>query len=482
MRKTSSSLPLPHADSPARRHWLKQAGAVLGAAPLGLTLAPRPAEAADYKALVCLFLFGGNDGNNMIVPNDATRHAQYTAARGGLALPRGSLLSLNGLDYGLHPSMSSLMTAWSEGALAPVFNVGPLLRPMGKAEFLSLPPTSTEIPSNLYSHSDQQNLWHTSDTNPLTRTGWGGHAAQVLGTANPVISLSGGITRFGMTPLTTPLTLPPPGSNFGLDLIPGANPQWEPMAARTTALNNIYAAPQANALTDAFTRQHRDALVVANRLGALVKATPGQAGSVAAIDQAFAPLTSGGKITTPLAQQLYQIAKLVSGNAIVQGDRQIFFASLGGFDTHNGQYYANATLGRHANLLKQLADATAAFHQAMKNIGMGPQVTLFTQSDFGRSFKPNSSSGTDHAWGNHQFVLGGAVRGLTTYGFFPTPELGGPDDVSVGTEMLGRWLPTSSVDQYAATLLRWFGASEAQLDTILPHLANFGSQRSLGFL
>ena len=470
--------------SPGRRQWLKQAGAVLGAGASGLALTPRRAEAADYKALVCLFLYGGNDGNNMVVPTDATRHAQYAGVRGGLALPRTSLLPLSGLDYGFHPSMTSLMGAWSEGALAPVFNVGPLLRPMTKADFTALPSTSTQIPSNLYSHADQQNLWHTSDTDSLVRTGWGGRAAQVLGTTNPVISLSSGIPRFGMSALSTPLTLPPPGSNFGLDLVPGGTPQWEPMAARSTALKNIYGMAQTNVLLDAFARQHRDAMTVADRLAPLVQATPGQPGSVAAIDQAFASLTIGGKLTTPLAQQLYQIAKLVAGNAMVQGNRQIFFASQGGYDMHSAQNYANnALVGRHADQLKQLADATAAFYQAMKNIGMGSQVTLFTQSDFGRSFKPNSTSGTDHAWGNHQLVLGGAVRGLTAYGFFPTLALGGPDDVSgVSGEPLGRWLPTSSVDQYAATLLRWFGATESQLDTILPHLANFGSQRGLGFI
>ncbi|MES2887804.1 MAG: DUF1501 domain-containing protein [Pseudomonadota bacterium] len=485
MRKSpfSSSSSVSPSSSPAsvtRRHLM---GGTLGSAMLpGLALAPRRAEAADYKALVCLFLYGGNDGMNMVVPTDDTRYSQYAAVRGSLAVPRGNLIPLSGLDYGLHPSMAALSGAWNEGALTPVFNVGPLARPLTKDEFRALPSTSTQIPSNLYSHSDQQTLWETSDITSLARTGWGGRAAQVLGTANPVISLSGG-NRFSQSSLTGAMSLPPPGSGFELDGMSPRDVQWAPMAARKVALDGIYAAPQSNILLNAFVRQHQSAVQTANRLATLVRAQPGQPGSTAAVDQAFAPLTLNGKITTPLAQQLYQIAKLIASNTIVQGDRQIFFASLGGFDTHAGQYYNNGTMGHHADLLKVLADATAAFHQAMKNIGMGPQVTLFTESDFGRTFKPNSTNGTDHAWGNHHLVLGGGVRGKTAYGWYPTLALAGPNDVAAQThDALGRWIPTSSVDQYAATLLRWFGASEGQLDTILPRLANFGGARSLGFL
>jgi uncharacterized protein (DUF1501 family) len=168
----------------------------------------------------------------------------------------------------------------------------------------------------------------------------------------------------------------------------------------------------------------------------------------------------------------------------VQGNRQILFVQLGGFDTHANQAIAGSpTEGAHARLLKELGDAIGAFDAVLKNLGLADAVTTFTQSDFGRTFKPNNSGGTDHAWGNHHLVLGGAVRGGTTYGTYPTLALGGPDDVGVDAwELQGRWLPTTSVDQYAATLLGWFGAGDAQLDAVLPNLKNFGSARRLGFL
>jgi uncharacterized protein (DUF1501 family) len=168
--------------------------------------------------------------------------------------------------------------------------------------------------------------------------------------------------------------------------------------------------------------------------------------------------------------------------ATLGGARQVYFAQLGGFDTHGGQIGADALSGHHAGLLKQLGDALACFQDALAALGLAESVTTFTQSDFGRTFLPNNSSGTDHAWGNHHLVLGGAVKG-GFYGSYPTLALGGPDDVGVDPwEQQGRWIPTSSVDQYAATLLGWMGASAAQLDGILPNLANFGSTRSLGFL
>jgi len=471
-----------------RRRWLQLAGgtlaSALGTAGLsGLMLAPRSAYAADYKALVCLFLYGGNDGMNTVVPTDATRHGQYSSVRGALALPRSSLVGLGGTDYGLHPSLSALAGAWSDGALAPVFNVGPLYRPITKAEYRAADASSSLVPDSLFSHSDQQALWEAASTDALTRTGWGGRAAEVLNTTNPVISLGSGGGRFGLSSLNAALGLPDPGQNFGVDGHTAADLGWAPVAARKAALDTLYAQAQDNVMLEAYAQQQREAFATSQRLAPIVQAQPGSAAASALIDQAFAPLIVNGQLSTPLAKQLYQIAKLIANNATVQGNRQIFFASQGGFDTHGNQIaYGNALQGTHAGLLKQLGDACAAFHQAMKNLGMGPQVTLFTQSDFGRTFKPNNSSGTDHAWGNHQIVLGGAVKGGATYGTYPTLALGGPDDVGVDSwELQGRWIPTTSVDQYAATLLRWFGADDGQLGAILPNLGNF-SQRTLGFL
>jgi uncharacterized protein (DUF1501 family) len=471
-----------------RRRWLLRCGGTLAAA-LGtgsvanLLLGARPAHAADYKALVCVFLYGGNDGLNTIVPTDTARYNQYSGVRGGLAIPRASLLPLGGSSYGLHPSLSGLTTLWNAGQMAPVFNVGPLHQPLTKAQFRALPASDDAIPDNLFSHSDQQVLWETAGTDSSERTGWGGRAAATLATANPVISL-GGSGRFGLSALQSPLVLPGPGATFGVYGMQAEDLASAPLAARKAALDALYAESQDLALADVYTQMQRDAFAVSQRLAAVVKTQPGGPGASSAIDSAFAPLIAGGKLTTGFGEQLYQVAKLVEANATVQGNRQIFFTQLGGFDTHGNQIVAGApTTGRHADLLKALGDTLGCFHAAMKNIGLANAVTSFTQSDFGRTFLPNNSSGSDHAWGNQQLVLGGAVKGGATYGSYPELALGGADDVGVDAwELQGRWIPTTSVDQYAATLLGWFGASESQLDAVLPNLANFGSRRKLGFV
>ncbi len=473
-------------DDQPRRQFLQRAGSLATALGLGgaASLASvRPAHAADYRALVCVFLYGGNDGQNMVVPNDASRHAQYAAARPGLALPRAALLPLGNTGYGLHPALAALQLAWQRQALAPLFNVGPLFAPVTKAEYLAAPANSPLRPDNLFSHSDQQTLWESATTSAQARTGWGGRTAQALATTNPVISL-GGNGRFGLSDQQPPLVLPGPGDTFGANSLQPSDLGWAPMAARKQAIDALYAQPLAGVLASAYARQQREAFLVLQRLGALVARQPLTAGSSAALDTAFAPLIANGRLTTPLARQLYQVAKLIEGRATVQGDRQLFFVQQGGYDTHANQALSSDPLdGQHARLLKELGDALAAFDRAMVAIGMDQAVTSFTQSDFGRTLAGNSSQGTDHAWGNHQLVLGGAVRGGTTYGQFPQLVLGGPDDVGVQSwERHGRWIPTSSVDQYAATLLAWFGVSDAMLDSVLPNLRNFGSARNLAFV
>jgi uncharacterized protein (DUF1501 family) len=467
-----------------RREFLRRT-ATLGAA-LGLgsaaTLAPmNTARAAEYRALVCVFLYGGNDGTNSIVPMDASRYGQYSSVRQSLALPQGALLRLGSSDFGLHPSLQALAPIFAEGKLAPVFNVGPLNAPMTKAEFLAAPDSAELIPDNLFSHSDQQILWETSTTNAQERTGWGGRAAQIMRHVNPVISV-GGNGRFGLSSAATPLVLPGPGETFGAYAIQGSDTQWEPNRLRRAAIDALYAQQAELTLGTAYQRQQAEAFTMSQRLGDLVKRRPA-AGNT--LDAAFAPITdANGRITTPLGRQLYQVAKLIEGNATVQGDRQIFFAQQGGFDTHGNQIAnGNALEGEHMRLLKSLGDAMACFYNAMKAIGMSNAVTLFTQSDFGRTLKPNNSSGTDHAWGNHHFVLGGGVRGGQFYGTYPQLVLGGPDDAGEESwERQGRWIPTTSVDQYAATLLSWFGADASTLDGVLPNLRNFGSRRTVGFV
>ena len=468
------------------RHGATLAGA-LGTAGLGslgnLLLAPRSAHAADYKALVCIFLYGGNDGMNMIVPTDGSRYGQYAGVRGNLAIPKASLAPLAGVNFGLHPALSALSGAWNAGALAPVFNVGPLHQPLTKSQYRAAAANSLTVPSSLFSHSDQQILWETGTTDSLTRTGWGGRASEALATANPVISLAGS-TRFGLTEMQSALVLPGPGSTFGAYGLQPSDMSWAPNALRKSAIDSLYAASQNVDLAGAYVSAQNNAFAMSARLGSLVKMQPGDPAGSAAIDSAFAPITANGAINTPLGQQLYQIAKLVAGNATAQGNRQVFFASMGGFDTHGNQVVTGSpTEGDHAKLLKQVGDALAAFTNAMKNLGLDKAVTAFTQSDFGRTFAPNSSGGTDHAWGNQHLVIGGAVKGGATYGSYPELVLGGANDVGQDSwELQGRWIPTTSVDQYAATLLGWFGATDPQLDTVLPNLRNFGTARRLGFL
>jgi uncharacterized protein (DUF1501 family) len=466
-----------------RREFLRRTatlGSALGVGAAGVLAPFNKARAADYRALVCVFLYGGNDGTNSIVPMDSTRYGQYSGVRQGLALPQSSLVRLGSSDYGLHPSLQALAPIFAEGKMAPVFNVGPLHAPMTKAEFLAAPDSSDLVPDNLFSHSDQQILWETGTTNAQERTGWGGRAAQVMAHTNPVISV-GGNGRFGLSSVATPLVLPGPGDTFGAYSIQGTDTQWEPNALRRAAIDAMYAQQADLNLATAYQKQQVDAFTVSARLGDLVKRTPVAGNS---LDAAFAPITnSQGVITTPLGRQLYQVAKMIQGNATVQGDRQIFFAQQGGFDTHAGQIAANSLEGEHVRLLKSLGDAVACFYNAMKAIGMSEAVTLFTQSDFGRTLKPNNSNGTDHAWGNHHVVIGGSVKGGQFFGTYPQLVLGGPDDAGEAAwEQQGRWIPTTSVDQYASTLLNWFGADAATVDAVLPNLRNFGSRRNVGFV
>ncbi len=467
-----------HQYRPSRRQLLAGALGLGGAA----ALAPfQLARAADFKALVCIFLYGGNDGTNTVVPLDAGRYKSYSDVRGKLALPQTALGRLGTSDFGLHPSLAALNPIFAANKLAVQFNVGPLSAPLTKTAYRADQGRTSLTPPSLFSHSDQQTLWESGTTDAQARTGWGGRSAGVLGLANPVISV-GGNGRFGLSDLATPLVLPAPGDNFGAYGLREADMGWKPNALRRDAVTALYSQSADTELATAFQKMQRDAFALSGKLGPLVERKPGQPGSNAQIDAAFASLIVNGNVSTRLGRQLYQVAKLIDARATVGGDRQIYFAQQGGYDTHGNQISFDALSGDHANLLKELGDAMACFHNAMKAIGLGEAVTAFTQSDFGRTFKPNNSTGTDHAWGNHHLVLGGAVKG-GLYGSYPTLSLGGPDDVGVEEwERQGRWLPTTAVDQYAATLLRWFGATEGQLDGVLPNLRNFGSTRGMGFV
>jgi uncharacterized protein (DUF1501 family) len=446
-----------------RRSFLTRAGALAALSALG-EFRPRDSRAStteDYKALVCIFLYGGNDSNNMIVPIDAAGYANYAQLRSTLALPLDQLLPLAGNrgapQYGLHPSLPGMQALYKTRNLAVVANVGTLVEPLTKAQYLS---PDTVKPDNLFSHIDQQQQWEASisDTPSLT-TGWGGRLTDQLTSFNAASSLppmisTGGNNLFVTAAASQALVIPASGP-----FILGGFSSGSADVVRRAALVQLLGIDQRDGLTRAGQNIMTDALSASALLNPILTAPD------PALQSYFAGLTSN------FALQLLAIAKVIQARAELGSRRQVFLATLGSFDTHTDQLF------RQQTLFAELDPALNAFCAAMAGIGAGDDVTSFTLSDFSRTLLPNTGGGTDHAWGSHQIVAGGAVRGGQIYGTMPTLALGGPDDV--GNE--GRWIPTIAVDQYAATLSSWFGASPAELAVVLPNLGAF-SPGTLGFV
>lgn len=438
-------------------------GSALGAMGGLEALLATPAQAADpsYKALVCVALYGGNDGANMITPRDS-RYAAYASVRGPLALAQNSLVAI-GSEYGLHPALSALAPFWAQGKMAAVLNVGPLVRPTTRAQLIA---KLADLPDNLFSHSDQQNLWESGGHSVLGRTGWGGRLMEAMA-SDPVFAF-GGSGRLGIGNARSTLALPGPGSEFApAGYFAGVN------ASRRAMLDTIANRTRDNALVGAFAGIQKTAYSRSASIGPLLRVSPANT-PAEPLNAIFGNLS--GVYNTSIAKQLYQVAKMIAARATVGGSRHVFVVSQDGYDTHNDH------LTRQGDLFAELGPALAAFHTAMVQLDLQNSVTSFTLSDFGRTLKPNSSAGTDHAWGNHHIVLGGAVNGGQAYGNYPSLTLGGADDFGVNSwEWQGRWIPTQSVDQYVATLAAWMGLNDTQLNTLLPNLANF-STRNLGFV
>ncbi|MEY2878021.1 MAG: hypothetical protein RLZZ15_401 [Verrucomicrobiota bacterium] len=430
------------------------------------------AVASDYKALVCILLNGGNDSSNLIIPNDTSGYADYVKARTILALPQSNLLSItpktsDGRAFALHPSTTELRSLFNSGKLALMANVGTLVYPTTKAQYSG---NLVPLPPQLFSHSDQQVQWQSSIPDQPFRTGWGGRTADLLNSlnTNPQVSMSMSLDGFNNFQVGSTL------SQLAVQRSSGTGSKGGPIAltgatgnttatTRSQAQKDLLAASQANLFSAAFGTLTADALADSDLLSAALAASPN--------------LTTTFPVTT-LANQLKTIAYLISISSSLNLKRQVFFARLGGWDTHADQVDGTGTgsiTGAHADLLGQLSQAMNAFYNATVELGVANQVTTFTASDFGRTFTSNGD-GSDHGWGGHQMVLGGAVKGGDIYGKMPSPTVGGPDDTG-----LGRWIPTTSVDEYNATLARWFGVSETNLAGIFPNLGRF-AKPNLGFL
>ena len=446
---------------------ISSAGALTAAGTLevlGLSNAlAQTVPASDYKALVCIFLFGGNDANNLVVPNDAAGYPLYSAARGGtagIALAQTELISINpkskSTAFGFHPQLAPLKPVWDASQLAVLCNVGTLVEPLTKADYSNIKKAK---PEQLFSHADQQNQWQAAISNDFSRTGWGGRLADVTGKLNgvqtfPMVTSIAGSALFtaGVSPRV--VAIPSTGS-FGLS-------GFNTTAASQARLNALKVLSNLDSAND-FVRESDD--VIAQGLGASDTLNP----IITATNTTITPIFVNAK--TSIGNQLLQVAKLIEARNTIGLKRQVFFVSIGGFDTHTGE------IATHNNLYNQVAQAMKAFYDATVQMGVASQVTTFTMTDFGRTLKQASGGGSDHGWGNHQLMMGGAVKGGDFYGQFPNHTLGGPDDLSTN----GRFIPTTSVDQYGATLAKWFGVAASDLSTVFPNIGRF-SNSDLGFL
>lgn len=437
---------------------------------------------ADYKALVCIFLSGGNDSNNWIVPTDTTTYNQYTSIRGNLALPSTSLLKLrtgpsggdpeyqdaDGHTYGFHPSCTKLQTLFGEGKLAPVLNVGTLVRPITRAEYLST--TSGTKPPQLFSHSDQVTQWQTSIPDQPPATGWGGRVADLLHAwANPSGKISMSVSLSGANTLEVGNLI----SQYHVSTSGAVTLSGNLMTGtgtRVRALRDLLGVTSTNLQRKTYAHVLDNAIATGDLLNSSIA------------DTADGSWTWGTAFpNTTLGNQLKMIARLIEARGPDGFDmkRQVFFCSVGGYDTHTAQVTLtptpNTTTGTHATLLNEVSECMFAFQRAMEQIGASSGVTTFTASDFNRTF-PTNSQGSDHGWGGHHLIMGGAVNGGRTYGNLPVFAINGPNDTSTG-----RWIPTLAVDQFSATLAKWFGVTGTDMPSIFPNLGRF-STGDLGFM
>jgi uncharacterized protein (DUF1501 family) len=452
----------------SRRDFMRMtagAGALSAIGQLGRTTA-MAAPSGSYRAMVGVFLFGGNDSWNMVIPTDA-RHAQYLAARGTVGIKASQLTSLTGAAYALHPAMAALRPIWDEGSLGLVLNAGTLYAPLTKATYQS---RADLRPMNLLSHSDEQAHWQGVRARDFATDGFMGRLTDKMGaSAVPsMMSIAGSnLAVIGKT--SSALVLPSTGTLSRSGYSTGTS------AANTAKNNALGAFSSATGLGDVAEASARD-----------INASYSQATTANTIISAASPLdgyfvnpTTGAALTSDVARQLMRVARMIDARGSLGHNRQTFFVSQGGFDNHSGQTNGgNNDTGVHANLLGDLAMALAGFHRAMQSIGMAENVTSFTMSDFGRTYRGNAQNGTDHAWGGNHLVVGGNVTPGGIFGAYPDPVLGGATDVSSE----GRFLPAVSQEQYLGAIARWHGVADADMPYVFPNWSTWstGGQSPLG--
>ena len=418
-------------------------------------MAAPPDAFSDYRALVCVFLFGGNDSFNMLVPRSDAEHNVYMQSRQNLALERDILLPItpltqDGARYGLHPSMGEIQALFESARLAFIANVGPLIEPTTKARYEN---DSVALPPRLFSHNDQQDQWHSLRGRAPGKTGWAGRVGDLLRQhvsdqqLATNVSLSGN-QLFQTADETIAYTM---GRNGPLPF-QGLGDSGRGLQRRL-AFERVLGGDSESMYERSYRDIQRRAIDTADRItAALGNAQP----------------LSTTLPSSSLGQQLRTVAQLISVRDELRMQRQIFFVATGGFDSHDDQ------LAVQPGLLSDVSASIGAFYRATVELGVSSSVTTFTQSDFGRTLTSNGD-GTDHGWGGVQFTVGDAVRGREFYGTYPRLEIGGPDDVR-----RGRLIPSVSADQYAATLARWIGVPDADLSHVAPNLHNF-ARRDLGF-
>jgi uncharacterized protein (DUF1501 family) len=463
----------------SRRDFFRTAScAAVGSMAMGLTLrdlglinrAAAAVTLSDYKALVCIFLNGGNDANNLIIPT-GSEYANYANLRQNLALPESAVLPItpiggDGRSYAFHPSCAELQTLFNSGNLALQFNVGTLVFPLTRAQYNA---GSVAKPPQLFSHSDQVAQWQTSIPDQPAKTGWGGRIANLLHPQQ--VDLANGFPSTSSAKISMTVSLAGANTFEVGDYVSqynvstsGAVTLSGVTGSRLQAFKDILAISDTNLQRMAYAGVASHAVETGQLLNDSIAST-------AASTYWTQPFPN-----STLGTQLKMIARLIAARDTLNMKRQIFFCQVSGYDLHTAQTTTdNPLTGAHANLLGELSQSMSAFHRAMEQLGIADRVTQFTASDFGRTF-PSNGQGSDHGWGSHHLVCGGAVNGNKTYGHFPTLAINGPDDTSTG-----RWIPSTAVDQYGATLASWFGVSNSDMPSVFPNLGRFAAP-NLGFL